>query len=280
MSSDNAADVSLSETYAREGAPNLGPGERAASVASAAALASIALRRKGISLALLVPAAYLAHRGATGRCAVYGALGVDRATRKARGVARMERGASASVAIDRGLRVEESVVIARPCDEVYALFRDLHALAEVARNVERVEVSSAALSRWTVRGPAGMRLRWDAEVINDRPWELIAWRTRAGSDVRSAGSVRFSPLDDGASTEVRVQFKYDPPGGRVGAALARWFGPAADERVREDLRRVKEALEAAPSTRVDVRAEYGDGRMSSVSIPPPAFPPRRITPSA
>jgi uncharacterized membrane protein len=50
---------------------------------------------------------------------------------------------------------------------------------------------------------------------------------------------------------VRVNLKYDPPAGRVGTAIARLFGEAPEQQIRDDLRRFKETMEAGeiPTTR-------------------------------
>ncbi len=42
----------------------------------------------------------------------------------------------------------------------------------------------------------GTRFEWDAEIINDKPHERIAWRT-LGSHVEPAGSVHFEARPDG-----------------------------------------------------------------------------------
>jgi uncharacterized membrane protein len=42
---------------------------------------------------------------------------------------------------------------------------------------------------------------------------------------------------------VRVHLQYNPPGGKVGAAVARLFGEEPTLQVREDLRRFKQILE-------------------------------------
>jgi uncharacterized membrane protein len=248
MDADNAHGVSLRETYATSRALNVGDGERVLSLAAGVGLVALGARRGGVLGALgVLGGAGLALRGVTGHSFVYDAIGRNTASRKAQGMARMEPGASASVPLDRGIMADERVVIRRPVGEVYAFFRDLHHLPEVMRHVERVEVSSAELSHWTVKGPAGTRLEWDAEIINDRPDELIAWRSREGADVRSAGSVQFAAADGGDATEVRVKMKYDPPAGALGAAVAGLLGEAPEAQLREDLQRLKAALERAQS---------------------------------
>lgn len=62
------------------GPANVGDAERRVSVAGGAALAVAGLRRGSLGGALLALAgAVLVHRGFTGRCMVYGAMGMDTA---------------------------------------------------------------------------------------------------------------------------------------------------------------------------------------------------------
>ena len=74
--------------------------------------------------------------------------------------------------------------------------------------------------------PLGQTVEWEAEIINDKPNEMIAWRSLPGSEVDTAGSVHFKPVGGGRGTEVHVNLKYNPPGGVVGAAVAKLFGQA------------------------------------------------------
>jgi uncharacterized membrane protein len=77
----------------------------------------------------------------------------------------------------------------------------------------------------------------------DRPNELIAWRSLGGADVDNAGSVHFKPAPGGRGTEVRVEMQYIPPGGVIGATIAKLFGEAPDQQVWDGLRRFKQLVE-------------------------------------
>jgi uncharacterized membrane protein len=142
----------------------------------------------------------------------------------------------------RGVGVRESITIERPVQEVFDFWNDPQNLPLFMRNVERVEAREDGRSHWIVRGPAGVPFEWDAEVINEIDGELIAWRSLAGADVASAGSVRFRPRAM-ARTEVTVALQYDPPGGKAGAMLAWLAGRSPASELRSDLRRLKQLLE-------------------------------------
>ncbi|HKZ08998.1 MAG TPA: SRPBCC family protein, partial [Methylomirabilota bacterium] len=148
-----------------------------------------------------------------------------------------------TLARDHGERVERTVTVTRPAMEVYRVWRDLRRLPEFMPHLESVTPLSETRSRWVACGPGGMTVEWEAEIMADEPGRLIAWRSVHG-DVDNAGSVRFSEAPGTRGSEVKVQLRYAPPAGQVGAALATVFGHSADRQLREDLRRFKQVLEA------------------------------------
>jgi uncharacterized membrane protein len=110
-------------------------------------------------------------------------------------------------------------------------------------HLESVEVTGDRRSRWVATAPAGATVEWEAEIVEDRPNELIAWRSLEGSDVDNAGSVQFRRAPGGRGTIVDVEIEYNPPAGVIGAGVARLFGEEPTQQVHEDLRRFKRLLE-------------------------------------
>ena len=217
---------------------NVGTAERVVSAVAGAALVLVAARRRRAAHFLIPLAGSLLLRGITGRCTVNRAIG--------RNSARREQAASpvASVARGEGIKVERSLTIERPSEELFAFWRDFENLPRFMEHLESVTVLTPLRSRWTVRAPAGTRVSWDAEIHNEVPDQLIAWRSLPGADVPNAGSVHFPPRAGGAAAEVRVVLSYEPPAGRVGAALAKLFGEEPHRQVDEDLRRFKQVMES------------------------------------
>jgi uncharacterized membrane protein len=142
------------------------------------------------------------------------------------------------------VRVVESIILNRPRSEVYRFWRNLENLPRFMDHLEAVSVQDEWRSHWVAKGPAGTRVEWDAEIHNEIPNELIAWRSLAGSEVDNAGSVHFMPTANG-DTEVRVVLRYDPPAGKLGATVARLLGEDPSHQVSEDLRRLKQVVEAS-----------------------------------
>jgi uncharacterized membrane protein len=145
--------------------------------------------------------------------------------------------------ISRGIHVQKAITVNRPVEEVYRFWRDFRNLPRFMRHLESVEVTGERRSHWRTKAPAGMSAEWDAETVEDRPNELIAWRSVPGSQVDTIGSVRFLPAPGGRGTEVHVELRYSPPGGAVAAALACLFGESADQQVYDDLRAFKQVIE-------------------------------------
>jgi len=145
---------------------------------------------------------------------------------------------------ERGFHVMAACTIDRPSAELFAFFRNFANLPRFMGHVLDVQVLSPTRSHWKVKGPAGRDVEWDAEIINEEPNRLIAWRTVEGADVDSAGSVWFVERR-GGGREVRVNLDYIPPGGWWGAAVATGFGENPKDQIEEDLRRFKEMMESA-----------------------------------
>ena len=102
-----------------------------------------------------------------------------------------------ALAGDRGVHVFEAVRLERPLGEIYLFWRTLENLPRFMSHLESVTQSATARSRWVAKGPAGLRVEWNAEIINEVPNQVIAWRSLPGSDVVTAGSVNFDMVRGG-----------------------------------------------------------------------------------
>lgn len=216
---------------------NVGETERLVSAVGGGALALYGLTRGsvgGIVLALVGGA--LVYRGATGHCDTYEALGMNSAREGA-------RGKRVSVPGNSGIKVEKSVIVDRPANELYTYWRNFENLPKFMDHLESVKVQDDKRSHWVAKAPAGTTVEWDAEIINEKENELIAWRSLEGADVDNAGSVRFEEATGGRGTVVKVSLEYNPPGGIIGSLVAKLFGEEPSQQVQEDLRRFKQVME-------------------------------------
>ena len=136
-----------------------------------------------------------------------------------------------------------SITVNRPVADVYRFWRDLTNLPTFMAHLESVESTGRMRSRWTAKAPAGRTVTWEAEMTDDTPNRLIAWRSLPGATVPNIGRVRFVEAPGGRGTEVHVEMEYEIPAGRLGALVARMFGEEPEQQVRDDLRRCKQVLE-------------------------------------
>lgn len=229
--------------------PNLTDSERLVSLLVGGGLLWAGLhRRDPLAAALALGGGYLAYRGATGRCALYDALGVH-----------TEQGA---------VYVEKAVTVSRPAQEIYAFWRDFAHLPQFMKHLERVEVREGGRSHWVARAPLGASVSWDAELVEDRPGELIAWRSLPGAQIPNSGQVRFSERPHGRGTAVHVALRYEPPAGAAGALVAKLLGEEPALQIAGDLRRLRALLEAGeiPSVYGQTSGRVGEAQEQQRSL--------------
>jgi uncharacterized membrane protein len=144
---------------------------------------------------------------------------------------------------EHGVHVVQSVTIRQPRDEVYRFWRDFRNLPQIMSHLESVQVEIGGRSHWRAKGPMGMSIDWDAEIVEDMPNDRIAWRSVEPAEVKNSGSVRFREAPGGRGTEIYVELQYHPPASKLGAAVARMFGEEPELQIADDLRRFKQVME-------------------------------------
>lgn len=236
-------------------AHNISETERTVSAVVGGMFVASAVKRRGLGgLALALIGAELLRRGATGHCMLYDAIGFSSADRDG-GTGRLNasgrsdvRGAAATVNARKAVKIERSITIRRPSNELYAFWRDFQNLPRFLDHLESVTDLGGGRSHWVARGPADVRVEWDSEIVNDIVGQLIAWKTVGNPDVAHAGSVHFTPIPGGQGTEVRMVMDYEPTGGRIAALAAKFIGESPDEKIRDDLKRLKRVIERGLSS--------------------------------
>jgi uncharacterized membrane protein len=213
--------------------------ERWATLAAAAAAMAYGFSRRSLAgTCLAFAAAPFAFRGLTGRWPqLPSGFGSSGDTREA-------------LAGDRGIHVRESVRVGKPVDEVYRFWRQVDNFPCFMSYLDQVTDLGGRRSHWVAKGPANMKVEWDAEIINEVENKVIGWRSLPDADVVTAGSVTFTPTPDGRGTEVSVHLQYEPPAGKAGAFVASLFGREPSQTIHEDLHRVKDLLEAGETQKL------------------------------
>ena len=247
---------------------NLGQTERLFSLVGGGLVLLAALRRPSIgALPVAMGGGYLLYRGLARKDPVYEALNIRRSE---------ESG---------NLLVHQAANVNRPRSEVYAFWRTFENLPRFMQHLQAVTVQAGddRRSHWVTRAPLGRTVEWDAELVEERADELLAWRSLPGADIENEGRVWFHDALDGSGTIVEVELEYRPPLGAPSVVVARLFGEQPWQQVRDDLRRFKQIMEAGETAtiygqtsgrrdeveeqRAKMRAEYGQAQAIG-ALPP------------
>src|SRR5581483_5573615 len=176
---------------------NIGQVERWLSTIGGGALLVYGLRRldlKGLLLGLA--GGGLLWRGITGRSYLYKALDIST----------VEKSPSTRKSLPgKGVRVCKSMTIERPTQELYRFWRDVEKAPLYILNLESVTATDNTHSHWVARMPGGKTIAWDAEITQEQPDSLIAWRIKGKSPLGNQGRVRFEPAGNQRGTVVTLR---------------------------------------------------------------------------
>lgn len=214
-------------------------------------------RRNWSGAALATVGGSLLYRAMSGYCPAFGAMGIDMSDGNRPGISSdTSRLGRRKVHTDRAVKIQRSIEINRPPDEVYRFWRSLDNLPRIMTHLDSVQVINDRLSHWVVKAvPGGPKVGWDAEIINEVENRRLGWRSLQGADVSHTGSVEFKPTGEGKRTWLTVTLQYEPPGGTLGAAVAKWFGEDPNSKIAADLQRFKEEMEAGVFSQTGGRKE-------------------------
>lgn len=186
-----------------------------------------------LGIGLLLVAGHQVYRGITGYDRLYAQLGIDTSDWGQFGTP-----AGAAVSVEKVVTINASV------EDVFNFWRDFEHLPSFMAHLETVHNIDDRRSHWVAKAPLGTTVEWDAEIVDERPNEIIAWRSLPGAHIPNQGRVQFKPATGNRGVEVRVSLEYNPPAGKLGALAAKVFGEEPDLQVAGDLRRLKQVLEA------------------------------------
>lgn len=163
----------------------------------------------------------------------------------------------------RVIRLEKSIQIGRPKEEVFSHWANFEQLPRWSECVEEVR-SMGDRSHWRVNID-GKKLEWDASVEQFIPNQAIGWKSLAGP--KHTGRITFSPI--GNDTLVQVTMNYAPPS-RFLTPFAANVGDYLEQYVEQVLRDFKASLEGkgqegvTPATRASSE-RIGPGTVASQS---------------
>jgi uncharacterized membrane protein len=177
------------------------------------------------SLLKLGAGSYLLNRGISGHCDIYESIGKN-----------------SQEPVD--VIIKSAFVVDKPRQAVYDFWRKLDNLPMFMNHLESVEQLDDTRSHWILRLPTGVgTVSWDAQIVKDKPGEVIGWSSLPGSIIDNAGKVFFSDAADGKGTIVDVIISYQPPAGGIGAGIANILNPVFKNMVDTDVRNFKQYMD-------------------------------------
>ncbi|MGH9834193.1 MAG: SRPBCC family protein [Blastocatellia bacterium] len=135
-----------------------------------------------------------------------------------------------------------------PIERVFEFWANHDNFPHFLSNVREVRHVGDGRSQWTVFGPAGVPVKWNARITEFIPNKLIAWKSEPGSAIAHAGIVRLDANKDG-STRATIKMSFHPQTGAVGQAVETIFGDNPKREIEEGLRRVKAIIETGRAPR-------------------------------
>ncbi len=132
--------------------------------------------------------------------------------------------------------VEKSIDVEVPVSVAYDQWTQFEEFPKFMEGVVEVVQIDDSTVRW-VAEVSGERHEWEAEIVEQEPDRVIAWRATDG--LPNSGRVEFEPIEEG--TRVTVEMEYEPEGVKesVGALLGLDGG-----QVEDDLERFRDLVEA------------------------------------
>ena len=156
--------------------------------------------------------------------------------------------------------VEKSIDVHVPVSAAYGQWTQFEEFPQFMEGIVSVRQLDDSHIHW-IAEVGGEREEWDAEIVEQVPDRVIAWRSVGG--LTNAGRIEFEPIDQG--TRVTVEMEYQPEGVResVGAILGFDEG-----QVEDDLERFKNLVE---NREVPTGAWRGEIRSGEVVHDDPAL---------
>ena len=153
-------------------------------------------------------------------------------------------------------RIQKDTIVEVPASVAYDQWTQFESFPQFMDGVKEVVQLDEKTLRWHAN-IGGKDEEWDAEITEQTPDRVIAWRSTTGSP--NAGVVRFESAGED-KTRVSLEISYEPRDAaeKVGDALG-----VLERRVDGDLKRFKEFIEKRQAPTGAWRGEIHGGKVES-----------------
>ena len=147
--------------------------------------------------------------------------------------------------------VSESIQVKCPVGEVYNQWTQFEEFPRFMGGIEQVTQTDDTHLHWKAN-IAGRTAEWDAEITEQVPDQVIAWKATDGAT--NSGRVLFE--DGGGETSISLEMDVEPQDGIERAADMMGI---LQQQVQEDLHRFKQLIESRGEASGAWRGEVRDG---------------------
>ncbi|RZA06492.1 MAG: SRPBCC family protein [Proteobacteria bacterium] len=159
-----------------------------------------------------------------------------------------------------------SATINKPREELFSFFRDFTNFPKFMKHVTRVENIDAKTHRWTIQDKGGALKHWETEIIEERPGEMIAWKTKPDSVFKQTAAVIFEPAVGGRGTIVSLKVAFDTTLGKIAGQLERVGLADPDAEAAMNVRRFKALLETGEVPTIDGQPNGAEGEAKEGNV--------------
>ena len=133
------------------------------------------------------------------------------------------------------IQLRRTVYVNAPVETVFKFWRTFSNFPKFMSYVEDVTVNDRQGFTWSIKGPAGGTVRWDATVKALIPIQLISWQSTPGALISNSGKIQFKFLSQN-KTEIKVTLTYSPRAGALGYGVIWLLGFDPRSRIDADLK--------------------------------------------
>lgn len=164
-----------------------------------------------------------------------------------------------SSTLQRPITIERTVTIHRPAEDIYTFWRNFENLPRVMEFIDTISVSGSTHSHWVSSAFGGKQLEWDVELVEEKLNEELVWRSVEGAPLKTQGYLLLKPAPNGDETIVTLGMEYTPPGGFVGAMMAKASTVVSEPMIASTLYRLKQLMETGEMATTIGQAKGGKG---------------------
>ncbi|MEA2661932.1 MAG: hypothetical protein QOH08_1504 [Chloroflexota bacterium] len=152
--------------------------------------------------------------------------------------------------------ISKTIEVAVPVRTAYDQWTQFEEFPRFMDGVDDVKQLDDKRLHW--KATVGGKLKeWDAEIVEQRPDEIISWRSTSGA--KNEGTVTFQPSAKGAKVTLRLEYEPEGVAEKAGDVLG-----VLDRQVQSSLERFKKFIE---SRRTETGAWRGTIEGSRVEEP-------------